>query len=104
MGVRYSLKHPEKYLESNLIGFSNIIFNCKKQNVKNFFYASSSSVYGDNKTLPFKESDKVSSPLQYYAATKISNEVMAESYSRLYKLKSTKLKLLMIIWQTGIPN
>ncbi len=103
-GVRYSLKHPEKYLESNLIGFSNIIFNCKKQNVKNFFYASSSSVYGDNKTLPFKESDKVSSPLQYYAATKISNEVMAESYSRLYKLKSTGLRFFTVYGPWGRPD
>ena len=73
-GVRYSLFHPEKYLDSNLIGFSNIIFNCKKKKIKDFIYASSSSVYGANKKVPYKESDKVSSPLQYMLQQKFQTK------------------------------
>ena len=103
-GVRYSLTNPEKYLESNLIGFSNIIFNCKNRGVKNFIYASSSSVYGDNKKIPFKESDDVSSPLQYYAATKIANEVIAESYSKLYKFRCTGLRYFTVYGPWGRPD
>ncbi len=103
-GVRHSLLFPEKYLESNLIGFSNIIFNCKKRNIKDFIYASSSSVYGGIKKVPFKESDKVSSPLQYYAATKISNEAIAESYSRLYKIRSTGLRFFTVYGPWGRPD
>jgi len=103
-GVRYSLSNPEKYLESNLVGFSNIIFSCKKYGIKHFIYASSSSVYGDNKKIPFKESDTVSSPLQYYAATKVSNEAIAESYSKLYKLKSTGLRYFTVYGPWGRPD
>ena len=103
-GVRYSLFHPEKYLDSNLIGFSNIIFNCKKKKIKDFIYASSSSVYGANKKVPYKESDKVSSPLQYYAATKISNETIAESYSRLYKIRCTGLRFFTVYGPWGRPD
>ena len=103
-GVRYSLFHPEKYLDSNLIGFSNIIFNCKKKKIKDFIYASSSSVYGANKKVPYKESDKVSSPLQYYAATKISNEAIAESYSRLYKIRCTGLRFFTVYGPWGRPD
>ena len=103
-GVRYSLFHPEKYLDSNLIGFSNIIFNCKKKKIKDFIYDSSSSVYGANKKVPYKESDKVSSPLQYYAATKISNEAIAESYSRLYKIRCTGLRFFTVYGPWGRPD
>ena len=103
-GVRYSLFHPEKYLDSNLIGFSNIIFNCKKKKIKHFIYASLSSVYGTNKKVPYKESDKVSSPLQYYAATKISNEAIAESYSRLYKIRCTGLRFFTVYGPWGRPD
>ena len=103
-GVRYSLLRPEKYLDSNLIGFSNIIFNCKKNKIKDFIYASSSSVYGAIKKVPYKESDKVSSPLQYYAATKISNEAIAESYSRLYKIRCTGLRFFTVYGPWGRPD
>ena len=103
-GVRYSLTHPEKYLNSNLVGFSNIIFNCKRKKIKNFIYASSSSVYGGIKKIPYQESDKVSSPLQYYAATKISNEVIAESYSKLYKIKCTGLRFFTVYGPWGRPD
>ena len=103
-GVRYSLLCPEKYLHSNLIGFSNIIFNCKKIKIKDFIYASSSSVYGALKKVPYKESDKVSSPLQYYAATKISNEAIAESYSRLYKIRCTGLRFFTVYGPWGRPD
>ena len=103
-GVRYSLTHPEKYLNSNLVGFSNVIFNCKRKKIKNFIYASSSSVYGGIKKIPFRESDKVSSPLQYYAATKISNEAFAESYSKLYKIKCTGLRFFTVYGPWGRPD
>ena len=103
-GVRYSLTHPEKYLNSNLIGFSNVIFNCKRKKIKNFIYASSSSVYGGIKKIPYRESDKVSSPLQYYAATKISNEAIAESYSKLYKIKCTGLRFFTVYGPWGRPD
>ena len=103
-GVRYSLTHPEKYLNSNLVGFSNIIFNCKRKKIKNFIYASSSSVYGGVKKIPYRESDKVSSPLQYYAATKISNEAIAESYSKLYKIKCTGLRFFTVYGPWGRPD
>ena len=103
-GVRYSLTHPEKYLNSNLVGFSNVIFNCKRKKIKNFIYASSSSVYGGIKKIPFRESDKVSSPLQYYAATKISNEAIAESYSKLYKIKCTGLRFFTVYGPWGRPD
>ena len=103
-GVRYSLTHPEKYLNSNLVGFSNVIFNCKRKKIKNFIYASSSSVYGGIKKIPFRESDKVSSPLQYYAATKISNEAIAESYSKLYKIKFIGLRFFTVYGPWGRPD
>tara|TARA_Y100001970_G_scaffold38457_1_gene47408 strand:- start:1522 stop:2517 length:996 start_codon:yes stop_codon:yes gene_type:complete len=103
-GVRYSLYHPEKYLNSNLVGFSNIIFNCKKRKIKHLIYASSSSVYGANKKIPYKEKHEVSLPMQYYAATKISNELIAQSYSSLYKLKCTGLRFFTVYGPWGRPD
>ena len=88
-GVRYSLKNPDSYIKSNIVGFANILNNCKKFNIKHLFYASSSSVYGQNTHTKFSEDQKTDSPIQLYAATKKSNELMAYSYSSLYKIPTT---------------
>jgi len=85
-GVRYSLENPSAYINSNIVGFSNILDLCRKTEVKNLLYASSSSVYGGNTKVPFSEIDPVNHPVSLYAATKRSNELMAHSYSHLYGL------------------
>ncbi len=103
-GVRYSIKNPYSYAESNLVGFLNILEACRLQRVKHFIYASSSSVYGGNKVFPFKESDNVDHPISFYAATKKSNEVMAHSYSHLFKIPSTGLRFFTVYGPWGRPD
>ena len=88
-GVRYSIDHPDVYIESNLIGFYNILEACRHHPVEHLVYASSSSVYGGNKKVPFSTEDKVDNPVSLYAATKKSNELLAHSYSKLYAIPST---------------
>lgn len=103
-GVRYSIDNPKAYLNSNLIGYFNIIEACKGFSVKHLIYASSSSVYGLNKTVPFKEEDKVSKPVSLYAATKLSNEVMAYSYCNLYGIAMTGLRYFTVYGPWGRPD
>ena len=103
-GVRYSLENPNSYIQSNLVGFQNIIDNCVRYKVENFIYASSSSVYGGNVNLPFKEEDAVDHPLSLYAATKRSNELIAHSYSHLYKLRSIGLRFFTVYGPWGRPD
>lgn len=103
-GVRFSLKKPEQYIQSNLVGFFNILNLCKRYKVSHLVYASSSSVYGANKKLPFKESDNVDHPIQLYAATKRSNELMAHSYSALYKLPTTGIRFFTVYGPWGRPD
>ena len=103
-GVRYSIKNPDSYVSSNLIGFFNILENCKKYEVEHLVYASSSSVYGVNKKYPFDENDAFNNPLSFYAATKISNEVMAYSYSNIYKLSITGLRFFTVYGPWGRPD
>ena len=88
-GVRYSIQNPSAYIQSNIVGFSNLIEQAKNNKVKHFIYASSSSVYGGNKKIPFKESDNVDHPISLYAATKKSNELIAHTYSHLFELPTT---------------
>ena len=103
-GVRYSLINPNSYIKNNIVGFHNILFNCVKHKVKHFLYASTSSVYGMNKKMPFKETDNVDHPIQLYAATKRSNELMAHSYSHLYNLPSTGLRFFTVYGPWGRPD
>ncbi len=103
-GVRYSLKNPSLYIDSNLKGFFNIIDNIKKKKIKNFIYASSSSIYGNSKKSVFKESDNATSPIQLYAATKRSNELIAHAYSSLYKINSIGLRLFTVYGPWGRPD
>ena len=103
-GVRYSLKDPFSYVKSNLIGFSSILECCKKFDVSNLIYASSSSVYGANKLIPFSEKNIVNHPVSFYAATKISNELMAHSYSHLYGIPSTGLRFFTVYGPWGRPD
>tara|TARA_B100001989_G_C24540729_1_gene467421 strand:+ start:773 stop:1804 length:1032 start_codon:yes stop_codon:yes gene_type:complete len=103
-GVRYSIENPYSYINSNLIGFANILELCRKIKVENFVYASSSSVYGGNKLYPFKENHSVDHPLSLYAATKKSNEVMAHTYSYLYKIPSTGLRFFTVYGPWGRPD
>ena len=103
-GVRYSIENPKEYINSNLVGFSNILEFCRNNNVINFIYASSSSVYGGNKRTPFKESHSVDHPISLYAATKKSNEVMAHSYSHLYQIPSTGLRFFTVYGPWGRPD
>lgn len=103
-GVRYSIENPRKYLDSNIIGFFNIIELSRLNNVKQFIYASTGSVYGDNKKLPFDENYNTDKPLQFYAATKKSNEVIAHSYSNIYKLKTTGLRFFTVYGPWGRPD
>lgn len=102
-GVRYSLKNPKKYLMSNVIGFFNILEVCRKYKVSNLYFASTSSVYGKNK-LPFSEKQNVNKPIQFYAATKISNEVMAYSYSILYNIRAVGLRFFTVYGPYGRPD
>ena len=103
-GVRYSIKNPKAYLESNLIGFFNILDCSNRYKVNHLIYASTSSVYGNNSKLPFKESRHADHPIQFYAATKKSNELMAHSYSSLYKLPTTGLRFFTVYGPWGRPD
>jgi len=103
-GVRYSLENPDAYIQSNIIGFQNIIEACRKYNVTNFSYASSSSVYGGNENLPFSEQDNVDNPISLYAATKKSNELVAFTYSHLFKISTTGLRFFTVYGPWGRPD
>lgn len=103
-GVRYSIENPTVYLESNVIGFFNLLENCKVYNVKHLLFASSSSVYGANTTIPFRESDSVDFPISFYAATKKSNELMAHSYSHLYGIPVTGMRFFSVYGPWGRPD
>ncbi len=103
-GVRYSLINPDSYVQSNLVGFANILECCRHNNIKHLVYASSSSVYGLSNDVPFSETDNVDYPVSFYAATKKSNELMAHSYSHLYKLPTTGLRLFTVYGPWGRPD
>ncbi len=103
-GVRYSIVNPSSYVESNLLGFSNILDLCQTHDVKHLVYASSSSVYGANKEFPFSEEQNVNTPLSFYAATKISNEMMAHAYSNIYNLPITGLRFFTVYGPWGRPD
>ncbi len=103
-GVRYSIDHPEKYIESNLIGFYNVLECCRHYPVEHLVYASSSSVYGTNKKVPYATEDKVDNPVSLYAATKKSNELLAHSYSKLYNIPSTGLRFFTVYGPAGRPD
>lgn len=103
-GVRYSIENPGAYIESNLIGFYNILEACRHNSVEHLVYASSSSVYGGNKKVPFAESDQVDNPVSLYAATKKSNELLAHSYSKLYNIPSTGLRFFTVYGPAGRPD
>jgi len=103
-GVRHSLTHPFAYINSNLLGFFNLIQLSKNHKVKHFIYASTSSVYGGNKKMPFSENDNTDIPLQLYAATKKSNELIAHSYSHLYKLQTSGLRFFTVYGPWGRPD
>ena len=103
-GVRYSITNPDAYIESNLIGFYNIIEACRHHEVEHLVYASSSSVYGSNKKVPYSTDDKVDNPVSLYAATKKSNELMAHAYSKLYNIPSTGLRFFTVYGPAGRPD
>ena len=103
-GVRYSLTNPQEYITTNLLGFSNVLDICKEFEIEHLIYASSSSVYGGNNQFPFKEDQKVDNPISLYAATKISNELMANAYSHLYKIPSTGLRFFTVYGPWGRPD
>lgn len=103
-GVRYSLENPETYVDSNLVGFLNILESCRHHKIKHLVYASSSSVYGLNKKVPFSTSDNVDNPISLYAATKKSNELMAHTYSHLFKIPSTGLRFFTVYGPWGRPD
>ncbi len=103
-GVRYSIDHPDVYIESNLIGFFNILEACRHHPVEHLVYASSSSVYGGNKKVPFSTDDKVDNPVSLYAATKKSDELLAHSYSKLYNIPSTGLRFFTVYGPAGRPD
>ena len=103
-GVRYSIDHPDVYIESNIIGFYNILEACRHNPVEHLVYASSSSVYGGNKKVPFSVDDKVDNPVSLYAATKKSNELLAHSYSKLYSIPSTGLRFFTVYGPAGRPD
>ena len=103
-GVRYSLENPYAYVHSNIIGFMNILESCRHNNIKNLVYASSSSVYGANLTMPFSVHDNVDHPLSLYAASKKSNELMAHTYSHLFNLSTTGLRFFTVYGPWGRPD
>ena len=103
-GVRYSISNPDVYIESNLIGFYNILEACRHYPVEHLVYASSSSVYGTNKKIPYSTDDKVDNPVSLYAATKKSNELMAHAYSKLYNIPSTGLRFFTVYGPAGRPD
>lgn len=103
-GVRYSITNPGSYIEANLIGFYNILEACRNNEVEHLVYASSSSVYGSNKKVPYSTDDKVDNPVSLYAATKKSNELMAHAYSKLYNIPSTGLRFFTVYGPAGRPD
>ena len=103
-GVRYSITNPDAYIESNLIGFYNLLEACRHHEVEHLLYASSSSVYGSNKKVPYSTDDKVDNPVSLYAATKKSNELMAHAYSKLYNIPSTGLRFFTVYGPAGRPD
>ena len=103
-GVRYSITNPDAYIEANLIGFYNILEACRHHEVEHLVYASSSSVYGSNKKVPYSPDDKVDNPVSLYAATKKSNELMAHAYSKLYNIPSTGLRFFTVYGPAGRPD
>lgn len=103
-GVRYSIENPHAYIQSNIVGFLNILEGCRHNNVKHLVYASSSSVYGNNKKMPLSTNDPVDNPISLYAATKKSNELMAHTYSHLYGIPSTGLRFFTVYGPWGRPD
>lgn len=103
-GVRYSISNPDAYMESNMIGFYNILEACRHYPVEHLVYASSSSVYGSNKKVPYSTEDKVDNPVSLYAATKKSNELMAHAYAKLYNIPSTGLRFFTVYGPAGRPD
>ena len=103
-GVRYSITNPDAYIESNIIGFYNLLEAIRHHMVEHFVYASSSSVYGSNKKVPYSTDDKVDNPVSLYAATKKSNELMAHAYSKLYDIPSTGLRFFTVYGPAGRPD
>ena len=103
-GVRYSIENPEAYIDSNVTGFLNILECCRRHNVKRLVYASSSSVYGNSDDIPFKETANVDTPISLYAATKKSNELMAHTYSHLYKIETIGLRFFTVYGPWGRPD
>ncbi|NVN19309.1 NAD-dependent epimerase/dehydratase family protein [Muricauda sp. HICW] len=103
-GVRYSLENPEAYVDSNIVGFLNILECCKNHNIEHLVYASSSSVYGMNKKIPFNTTDSVDHPISLYAASKKSNELMAHTYSHLYGIRTTGLRFFTVYGPWGRPD
>ena len=103
-GVRYSITNPDAYIQSNLIGFYNILEACRHHEIEHLVYASSSSVYGSNKKVPYSTDDKVDNPVSLYAATKKSNELMAHAYSKLYNIPSTGLRFFTVYGPAGRPD
>jgi len=103
-GVQYSITNPHTYIENNITGFINVIDACRNFSIKHFIYASSSSVYGNREDVPFKETDNVDKPISLYAASKKANELIAHSYSHLYKLKTTGLRFFTVYGPWGRPD
>jgi len=103
-GVRYSIENPSSYIKNNLVGFANLIETAKEESITRFIYASTSSVYGANKKLPFSEADRVDQPTQLYAATKRSNELIAHSYSSLFELPTIGLRFFTVYGPWGRPD
>lgn len=103
-GVRYSIENPHSYVQSNMVGFTNILECCRYHSIKHFIYASSSSVYGMNNKIPFSEDDNVDYPVSFYAATKKSNELMAHAYSHIYSLPTTGVRLFTVYGPWGRPD
>lgn len=103
-GVRYSIENPDVYIQSNIVGFLNILECCRHYEVQHLVYASSSSVYGANKKVPFSEEDRVDAPVSLYAATKKSNELMAYAYSHLYKIRTTGIRFFTVYGPWGRPD
>lgn len=103
-GVRYSILNPDSYTKSNLVGFANVLECCRETKVEHLIFASSSSVYGKNKKIPFSEEDNVDRPVSYYAATKKANELMAAAYSELYKIRATGLRFFTVYGPWGRPD
>ena len=103
-GVRYSIDHPDVYIQSNIIGFYNILEACRNNSVKHLVYASSSSVYGSNEKVPYSVEDKVDNPVSLYAATKKSDELLAHAYSKLYNIPTTGLRFFTVYGPMGRPD